>query len=259
MNLIYQLWDGIMPRGEVAGAAAMRKYAERIGVSYRFDKDARYFQGLKPTWGRFRPLYDQAFDEFNDVLYADTDVWPVDGLTASPFDERLDSDIGICTEPLQPKMRQVSDTSICTRNDELWADLVRKAWGVEMPREDGLLKVYNAGVMIWSREGRAKARREFVEFADYIRMMKWLPPFYQSDQHYVHAMMFVCGLRVRELDTGWNSYVHYTTRNRQIIGVSDQRTPATKLVHVQLRGAGDYEGEKLWRVVNLPQDQWRLH
>lgn len=257
MNLIYQLWDGPMPQGEVAGAAAMREYAARIGASYRFDKDARYFLGLKPTWGRFRPLHDLAFEEFDNVLYADTDVWPVGGLTESPF-AGFDADIGICTEPLQPKMRQVSDTSICTRNDERWAEMVRKAWGVEMPRVDGLLKVYNAGVLLWSRQGREKARREFVGFADYIRLMKALPPFYQSDQHYVHAMMFVCGLRVWELDNGWNSYVHYTTRNRQIIGVSDQRTAGTKFVHVQLRGAGDWDAEKLHRVVNLPQVEWGI-
>jgi hypothetical protein len=257
VHLIYQHWDGPMPAGEVAGRNAMRDYANRIGSGYRFDQDAGYFKGLPVAYGRFRPLHDHDFDQYDDVLYADTDVWPVDGLAESPFG--IAADIGICTEPLQPVLRQAAKGSICTANDERWAKIVRQAWGVEMPRSGGLLSVYNAGVQVWSRSGRLKARREFVPFAEYRKAMRDLPPFYASDQHYLHAMMFVAGLDVVELDNDWNRFVHYLTDGREIIGVSDQRTPATKMVHVQLRGAGEYDGEKLWRIVNLPMDQWALH
>lgn len=256
MNCIYQHWDGPLPVGEAAGRDAMREYAKRIGAFYRFDKDAHYFGDLKASYGRFRILHDPAFEEFDKVLYADTDVWPVDGLTESPF-TNFEGDIGICTEPLQPVFRLSAKGQICTANDERWAKIVRRAWGMDMPRENGLLKVFNAGVQLWSRRGRERARR-FVQFRDYIKAVKGLPKFYASDQHYIHAMMFIAGLEVVELDNDWNRYVHYLTNGHEIVGVSDQRIESTKLVHVQLRGAGDYEHDKLWRIVNLPQPEWAL-
>lgn len=247
-----------MPQGEVAGRDAMREYAGRIDAAYRFDKDSRYFDGLPVAYGRFRPVHDQDFQQYDAVLYADTDVWPVDGIKESPF-EGFAADIGICTEPLQPVMRKESSGPICTANDERWAKAVRLTWGAEMPRHEGLLKVFNAGVQMWSRRGREKALREFIPFREYVRAMRGLPAFYASDQHYIHAMMFVAGLDVVELNNDWNRFVHYLTSGRNIVGVSDQRTASCKFVHVQLRGAGDYDRETLWGIVNRPQDQWRLH
>lgn len=256
MNCVYQTWDGPMPQGEVAGSAAMKEYAGRIGAEYRFDRDRNYFPGIRASYGRFRVLFDQAFEDFETILYADTDVWPIDGLTESPFDG-FDADIGICTEPLQPELRKTSGTAICAENDERWAEIVRRAWGVELPREsDGSLRVYNSGVLLLSREGRCKARKGFVSFADYARLTKALPPFYRADQNYLHAMMFVCGLKVQELDNDWNRYVHYLVRNLETVGVCDQRTASTKFVHVQLRGAGDWSAERLHAVVNSPQSEW---
>lgn len=256
-HCIYQHWDGPMPQGEVAGSAAMSQYAARIGTEYRFDRDAGYFPGVKPAYGRFRILHDPSFEAFDHVMYADTDVWPVDGLAESPFDG-FDADLGICTEPLQPLLRRTSGTSICTANDERWAEIVRRCWGAEMPRIDGLLTVYNSGMQVWSRPGRDRARREFVPFPEYIRAMKGLPPFYAMDQNYLHAMAFVCGLKVQHLSNDWNRFLHYLTKGREIFGVSDQRTTDTKFVHVQLRGAGEYDQETLRRVVNRPEQEWNL-
>jgi len=255
VNCIYQHWDGPMPRGEIAGRDEMRGYAERIGAEYIFDRDRIFFPEAKASYGRFRILHDPEFQCYDDVLYADTDVWPVEGLAESPFP--LQADIGICTEPLQPTIRKASIGPICTANDERWAQIVRRTWGIEMPRQDGSLKVYNAGMQVWSRDGRRKAQ-QFVRFSDYIKVVRGLPAFYASDQHYLHAMMFLVGLKVKELDNDWNRYVHYLTRGREIVGVSDQRTPTTKFVHVQLRGAGEYDRETLWRIVNSPQGEWRL-
>ena len=79
MNCIYQMWDGTLPEGEAAGAAEMALYAQRIGARYRFDLNECYFPGLKPSYGRFRVLHDSAFDEFENVMYADA---PIPRITA---------------------------------------------------------------------------------------------------------------------------------------------------------------------------------
>lgn len=55
-----------------------------------------------------------------------------------------------------------------------------------------------------------------------------------------------------ELDNGWNSYMHYLGNAKMVKRpVNDMRTPTTKFVHIQLRGADDYDAKKLWRITNL--------
>ncbi len=254
MNCIYQMWDGNMPTGEVAGSIEMARYADRIGARYRFDLNAHYFQGLKPSYGRFRVLHDPQFAEFDDVLYADTDVWPVNDLREDIF-AGFSGDIGICTEPLQPVFRQEATKGICAEADEAWAKRVHKVYGVEMPRdEQGRLLVFNGGLQLWSRAGRTIAQIRFVDMKQYIYDMRGLHPFYLLDQNYLHAMMVFAELKVVRLDNDWNRYVHYQPYPH----VSDQRTPTTKMVHVQLRGAGNYDADKLRRIVNRPQEEWNL-
>ena len=71
--------------------------------------------------------------------------------------------------------------------------------------------------------------------------------------------MFVMKLDYTEMDNGWNSYVHYTgDANKKPRPVNDSRNKDTKFVHIQLRGADDYDSDKLWRVVNKPKKEWML-
>jgi hypothetical protein len=253
-ELVYQMWDGYMPPGEMAGVVEMGLYATRIGAMHRFEQDAKFFPGLGPCYGRFRPLHDRTFDAYGKILYADCDVWPVEGLEDNPFD-KFAGEIGMCTEPLQPYFRRQATHGICTAADEAWAKRVKKMWGVDMPRtEDGLLKVYNSGVQLWSKEGRKKAFERFIPFQLYINAMKDLKlhSLYLSDQHYIHAMVFFAEMDFVELDNDWNRYVHFHPYPE----VCDQRTPTTKFVHVQLRGAGAWDRDKLRRIVNQPREQW---
>ena len=264
-NLIYQYWDGDIRIGSRAGIAAMKKYAERIGVDYLFEENPKFVTnlgGYSPHYGSFKPIFDTSFDNYDNVLFCDTDVFPVNELTESIFDN-FAADIGICTEPLQPKLRKETHGMITSTHDERWARTIKNKWGADMPRnEEGLLKVYNSGVVLWSKKGRVKAKKMFVPFKEYVDLIKTtqgLITFYTADQNYLHAMLTVAGMDYIELDNGWNSYIHYIREphtNKKV--PNDTRTKDTKFVHIQMAGADHFDAEKLDRITNLPKEEWKL-
>lgn len=263
-NIIYQYWDGEINSGAKYGCKVMREYADRLGAEYLFELNPRFRTDLgaySPHYGQFKVIYDDRFKEYNNILFVDTDVFPVDGLKANIFDG-FDSDIGICTEPYQPKFRLKSSGQINSKNDEAWAKAINKKWGVEMPRtKDNLLKVYNSGVVLYSRKGIDKMKKNFVTFKEYVDYInsKKLPSFYTCDQPYLHAMLKVAKLDYIELDNSWNHYVHYIgDPNSNPRPVNDSRTKDTKFVHVQIRGADHFDEKTLWKITNLPQKEWGI-
>ncbi len=266
MNYIYQQWAGAPKNSAYVGARVMAAYAGNIGAKHDFVVRPRPVHEVGPGskyYDKFLPIWRGTADRYDKVMFADTDLFPVDGIGNQDVFEGFTAEVGLCTEPLQPAMREAARGGICGESDERWAAMVLKEYGVELPRNDvGLLKVYNTGLVLFSHEGVKAARRHFVPPQDYIKLcaIYKLPPFYAIDQNYLHAMIFYCWnpAQIQELDNDWNRFVHYVTRDREIVGVSDQRTPTTKMVHIQLRGADDFDEETLRRVTNLPQSEWRL-
>ena len=261
-SIVYQCWVGPMRSGVEASKANMEEYCARIGADYRFDHNPHIASKLCDVpiyYEPFNMLVDPAFEEYDKVAAVDMDVFAVDGLTESLFDVPC-GEIGICTEPYQPDYRASLHGHICKDKDELWAKIIKQKWGADMPRtEKGLLKVYNTGVVVFSKDGLRKAKEKFVPFQQYIDLMRTprLSKFYTLAQDYVHAMLEVAHMAYVEMDNGWNSYVHYIGDPAEVPRpVNDCRTKDTRFVHIQLRGADDYDAEKLWRVTNKPQAEW---
>jgi len=264
-NLIYQYWDGKLTPGCKAGVECMKKYADRIGAVHLFEHNPRFVTNLgtySPHYGSFKPIYDETFHIYDNVLFTDTDVFPVEGLKENIF-ENFNSEIGICTEPDQPKLRTMTLGRITSSLDEKWAETIKTVWNVELPRtEEGLLKAYNSGVVLYSNKGLLAARDRFLPFNEYINVInsnRELISFYTSDQNYIHTMLKVAKMDYIELDGGWNSYIHYAkTIESKDRYVNDTRTKDTKFVHVQLAGADHYDAEKHHRIVNSPINEWSL-
>jgi len=262
-NLIYQYWDGDLLQGCQAGVDNMRAYAERIGAEYLFEHNPRFVTnlgGYSPHYGSFKPIYDESFHKYDNVLFADTDVFAVDGLTESIF-EGFDSDIGICTEPFQPKQRAKVPGPISRANDEKWAGFVLSRWGTAVPRtEDGLVKVYNSGVVLYSNAGLLKAADRFIAFDEYVSAIRasGLPGFYTSDQSYLHLMLDRTDWV--EMDNDWNRFIHayHTDASKTATAINDSRTETTKFVHIQLRSADHWDAATQDRITNLPQSEWGI-
>ncbi len=264
MNYIYQQWAGAPKNSAYIGARVMAAYAGNIGAKHDFVVRPYPVHAVGPGskyYDKFLPIWRGTADHYDNVMFADTDLFPVDGIGKQDVFASFTGDVALCTEPLQPSLRQRATSGICSNSDEKWAAMVLKEYGIGMPRtEDGRLKVYNTGLVLFSQEGMQIMRANNTKPQDYVNLCaKYkLPPFYAIDQNYIHAMIFHCGLKVQELGNDWNRFVHYTTHGREITGVSDQRTPTTKMVHIQLRGADDFDEETLRRVTNLPQSEWNL-
>ena len=268
-NLIYQVWAGELRPGCNYSQKLFKKYAKNINADYRLDIDPNiaskicdvpmYFEWLNP-------ILDDSFLEYDNVLVVDMDVFPVAGLKQNIFEEFTKDriyDCGICTEPFQGKYRASFTIGghINMANDEKWNSAVKKKWQIDMPRDsDNYLKVYNAGMVMFSKNGLMRARDKFPGFQVYIDYMrtKGIGRFYTVDQNYFHAMM-VRYLDYLEMDNGWNSYIHYT---RGPLGLTEpiynSKTKDTKFVHIQLSGADYFSNDQIHKIVNYSQSKWDL-
>lgn len=268
-TLIYQCWDGPQRTGNMYGTVQMEKYAKRIGADYHYDLDANFRTDLgqySPNYTKFRPVLDNIFYDmgYDYIMYADCDVVPREGLEENIFEQLGDHDIGICEEVNAPiaRKRHTIGGGINNANDEKWVDIIEKKWPVTMPRTmTGLPKVYNSGMLLWSKNGIEKARKELFDFAKYVKLINAfkLPSFYTCDQPYIHAMLEVCHFDWKVMPYKWNSSVHYDpavkTQPRPII---DLRKENCNFVHIQINGADNFRGDKINRIVNLPVEEWDL-
>lgn len=269
-TLIYQCWDGPKRQGNVAGVKLMKKYADRIGADHIMEYDPRWRVDLgpySPNFSKFKPVFDPVIKDkdYDFIMYADCDVVPRDDLEENIFDQLGDHDIGICEEVNAPvtRKRHTIGGGINNANDEKWVEIVEKKWPVTMPRTNtGLPKVYNSGMLLWSRKGMIKARQDLFDFSKYVKLMQAfkMPAFYTCDQPYIHAMLEVCHFNWKTLPYKWNSSVHYDP------GVKAPPRPIIDLrpkgghnfVHIQLNGADNFSASKIRRIANLPVEEWNL-
>lgn len=264
---IYQYWDGPVRESVHACVKNIKAYADRIGADYLFEDNPQFIAkdmkmnlgSYTPHYGSFKVIFNSDWDQYDKILFLDTDVFAVDGLEENIFDH-FHGEIGICDEPFQPKQRQITTGQITSARDETFAQFCKERYGVDIPRtEEGLVRAYNTGMVLYSKEGRLKAQRDFEPFPQFMEGIKrkGLIPFYYSDQGYLHAMMFAKGFDVQEMDNNWNSYIHGTRDiNHAKRYIVDHRTPDTKFVHCQFPGADNLNEEQLLKIVNLPRDQW---
>lgn len=266
-NAIYQYWFGDEPReSALVGQANMKKYAKMVGADYIYYRDPEFFGGpceRQKMYSSGRPIYDDAFLQYDKVMYIDMDIFAVENCTENIFEEDI-KHIGICPEIDQPRLRDTSGSSnnsyINNKNDNKWADVVKKEYNVSVNRDSkNRPLVYNAGMMIYTREGLIQARKKFTQFQKHIDYMKraGFSGFYLSDQTYYGTMLHVSGVDFKMLDTKWNSQLHWI-RNGNSKSVNDRRKPDTNFVHVQISGADDWGESEHYQMVNLPPSLWNI-
>ena len=265
-NLIYQYWLGNRPIGVNAGIDNMKSYAEQVGADYIFQTNPRWaadYCDIPEYYNAFEPIYNQkVFDQYDKILFVDTDVFAVDGLQENIFDQEI-ADIGICREKHKEITRGKGEGNINAKTDKLWNAYLVKKYGKSMPLNDnGDMKVFNTGVVMYTPEGREKARKNFKPFQEYINYIRAtsLNRFYQIDQNYLHAMLTIADMNVTEMDDGWNTYIHYAGNAaevpRPVYDGRDDRD--AKFVHVQLRNADNKDAAWHHTIVNKPQSEWKL-
>ena len=267
-TLIYQYWDGDMTPGNAAGSRLMKEYANRIGSNYIFEHNPRWQKNLgpySPHYGAFKPIFDEEMQGYDYVLFADTDVIPVDKLSENIFeyfdDQEGDSyDIGICEEHLASRTRLKTKFHINNTNDERWYKVIESKYRCKLRRDaHGLPMVINSGVVVYSSFGMQKFRERHLHFREYQQLMvkHRFPIFYQCDQPYLQFMVEYCDLDCKIMDYRWNSSVHYKPDTKgDNRPVNDFRFDRANFVHIQLRGADHFDFDKTKRVANQPVNEW---
>lgn len=267
---IYQYWYGSKPRASaLAGSENMKNYAERIGAEYIFAHDPPYYgpscNGLERKYSALRPIYDDEFLKYDKVLYVDLDVFATDNWTENIFEEDI-KHIGICEEPLQPYLRTLNNvaanSSISNQNDNKVSNVLKNKYGKELLREEKFPfapRVFNSGVVLFTREGLIAAREKFIPPGKHIQLYQQngISGFYLSDQNYYRAMMVVSDVDFKIMDYKWNSQIHYVRGNE--LKVADGRTALTNFVHVQISGADSMDADAHRRMVNLPVSEWNIN
>lgn len=267
--VIYQFWEGNLTSGNKAGVELMKEYADRIGAEHRFELNPGWprsapfpRQGLgryNPHYGAFKPIYDPEYDDYDYILFCDTDVVPRN-TSENIFDELLlkgpHIEIGICEEHMQPELRsKFSFGGISEQNDLRWHNVIEDNYGNVMPKNHkGQHRVFNSGCVVYSKAGRKRAQEVFVDFRHYINLMNktGMPSFYQGDQNYLNAMLPQFEWDI--MDYKWNSQVFFkpgtSGDNRPIADYTEGRA---NFVHIQLRGADNYDMKRVKEVIKYDQ------
>ena len=265
-TLIYQFWEGTLSSGNKAGVELMKEYAKRIGSEYQFEMNPSWPEcriqrknlgRYNPHYGAFKPLFDSAYDNYDYILFCDTDVVPrftYQSIFGEFLQMQIDSnvEIGICEEWMQPELRQKYNIGgINNLNDNRWHDLIKREYGYDMLKDNkGRHRVFNSGCVLYSGLGRVKAQEVFVDFKQYTDLMarNGLPSFYQGDQNYLNSMLprFNWGI----MDYKWNSQIFFQPGTSGVNRPVADYTENANFVHVQLRGADDYDMNQLKEVIN---------
>lgn len=234
----YWLSRPVLPGAE-AGAAAMAAYAKQVGADFRFARHDPFMDryGVDPRWfDKLRPVFDPSFAQYEKVLTVDSDVFPVDGITANIFDEPV-GDFGMVEEPDQPEFRERWPSSLfSTKGDKQWAGFVHGRWGCRPPLDaKGRPRTWNAGVILFTREGREKLRRVVPQPKDYEQTMRKfkMPGGVCTEQGLMNTWAFLPGIRFTEMSLEWNRQIHHTADG----SIYDRRNGLTKFTHVMFRGA----------------------
>ena len=258
MNLIYQFYNGQIPDYARAGSKIMKAYADKIGADYTVDFNKTTIASSNSSYHNcFRPVFDASLDKYDKILFCDMDIFPVKDIDEDIFDQQIDK-FGIVEEKHQPEIRYADNNNpISGKNDERWSNIVKSYYGIKLPRDNqNRLRVFNSGVVLYTREGINLARSHWIPISQYESAVASLHRFYHLDQNYLGAMLGQNTFTV--MDSKWNSQIHFIgDKNKKPRDIFDSRTQQTNFVHIQLRGRDKLDDDRIYDIVNKPISEWR--
>jgi len=173
------------------GINSAKKYANSIKVKYELSTDVK-INAPNQNLEACRIFLDPYFDDFDKVLMLDIDT--IVNTKDNIFDLEI-KDVGMVQEggPNSPKgfINKIVNTL------ENYGDITFKKSST-YPNEKRYL---NGGVVLWSKEGRLKARERFGGMEEIIRYRNTLK---MNEQPYLNLMLNKHNLEVTEISNDWN-------------------------------------------------------
>ena len=198
---------------------SFQDYADLIDADYYYSEEQVFTKGsedpLAFLFECLRVIYDPMFDQYDKVLFADTDI--IVNTTENIFDVCEDGDVfGV----LESDYITYSgggysswDYSSKTLNDYFTKFKMHDIPIVPVmpPSKPSKLTILNTGIVVWSREARLRAREVFMDWKDWV---KATPKFHMSvmnDQPFISGQLMKHDFDLVTIDQTWNDSPHYET------------------------------------------------
>ena len=231
-------------------AKSFRIYSDKIGCDHHYSTKQVYTKNFNGStvllFECLRMIYDTMYDKYDKVAFIDSDI--ICNTEENVFDVCGDYDVsGI----LESEIRTAYDGgyNAWDFNEEKKNELLTKyrrndlpAVPTKPPLRPSCVTTFNTGVMIWSKEGRLKAREMFDPWYSY--MMdgdehgdpNWL----NNDQPWLSAQIMKYGLSWQCIDQKWNDtpthwndgrgynpehayFLHYTGGGNKVVMLNDYK------------------------------------
>lgn len=237
-NAIFQymvLNDKVDDRGDIQGRKrsdvyrevadisrrSFLKYADIIDADYHYSDKQVYTEGHDDATALLfeclRVIYDPMFDQYDKVLFADTDI--VVNTEENIFDECEDGDVFGVLESDIVTANGGGYNSWDYKHDN-YMKFVSKFQMHDVPIVPSMppsrpskLTILNTGIVVWTREARLRAREVFLPWTEWYYAK---PEFHMSimnDQPYISGQLLKHDFDLVTLDQTWNDSPHYATED----------------------------------------------
>lgn len=249
-TLIYQFWKGEIPGYAKLSRRLFRDYADRHGADHFFEENPTFFTGkYAEYYHALRPVWDEDLLGYDRVIYIDADVFPKADASADIFTLPVNH-IGMVEELAQPELRKGRKSPIRHSNDMRWAAFGSAFFHSTPPRlADRSPRVFNSGVIVYTREGMMAARQRFPDIKTYVMAMRLaiLPRFYRLDQNYLGIACFRAGMQFTALEQRWNRILEQGDIGEDYR--ARETKPDTAFVHWQVRNRREIEERQILDLV----------
>jgi lipopolysaccharide biosynthesis glycosyltransferase len=165
-NLIVQYYDQKpLPKWAEISKNKFKIYADKVKADYLFYDEMEFCPEV-PYFENLNIVYNERFMDYNNILYVDVDVIP-ENMEENIFDELIE-DIGMIPEYKPVGMNADPFHMLPNVEMEFRKQCFRIGAPVKRPASARApYLMFNSGVMLWSREGRMKARKRFGWWKDW--------------------------------------------------------------------------------------------
>jgi lipopolysaccharide biosynthesis glycosyltransferase len=211
-NLIIQYYHSAdLPKWAEFGSRRFNQYATHVGCEYQiktepaFSPEVSYFEHLDL-------IYNNIYDEYDNILYADTDVI-VNSLTQNIFETKF-ADVAMMPEHRDSRMN-CNPWGISSKTERDYKKAA-KMFGLSIAKSkvyNTNFLMFNSGVILWSNMGRRKAKDLFMNWKDWYKKVKGHQM--NLDQPYINSQVTNL-LDYTELDLKWNCFPPVRFENNQL-------------------------------------------
>ena len=231
-------------------------YADKIGAKHHFSTRQVYTKGSSGApqsylYECLRVIYDPIYDEYDNVLFADSDI--IANTNKNIFNLVDDHEMyGIYESEIRTgngcgynswDFKDEAFNQIKTKFDRLSLPIV----GLDSPFRPSKFAMLNTGVVLWTKEGRMKARKNFddwkVFFYDGLsnKDMPWL----NNDQPFISSQIIKHNMKLKCIGQTWNdtpnhyrsyedwknqNFLHYTGGDGKVQLIEDHKKGLFKYV-----------------------------